>query len=183
VPSNGTGVDGDFYLRTTNYDIYKRTSGTYSVIGNIKGADGAPGADGADGAPGADGADGAPGSTATWRSGTGVPSNGTGIDGDLYIRTTTGDLYQRASGTYSIIANIQGPAGADGSLGNYTTGDTGAATRTFTAVVRELPRCVTNYSFCDPTGATSSQDAFDAAIASGACHDLDEARHLQAAPR
>jgi hypothetical protein len=169
VPSNGTGADGDFYLRTTNYDIYKRTSGTYSVIGNIKGADGADGAPGADGAAGAPGADGADGISPTWRSGSGVPSNGTGVNGDMYLRTSNGDLYQKASGTYSVIANIQGPAGADGSLGNYTTGDTGAATRTFTAVVRETPRCITNYSFCDPTGVSNSQDALDAAVASGAC--------------
>lgn len=37
------GVDGDYYLKTTDYQIYKKTSGTWNSIGNIKGADGADG--------------------------------------------------------------------------------------------------------------------------------------------
>jgi len=60
------------------------------------------------GAIGPQGETGAPG--AVWRSGSGVPSDGTGVDGDLYLRTTNGDLYQRSGGTYSVIANIIGPA-------------------------------------------------------------------------
>lgn len=76
---------------------------------------GAPGTDGADGADGADGIDGAAGSV--WRTGSGVPDNAVGTDGDYYLRTTTGDVYLRTAGAYAIVANIMGPAGADGADG------------------------------------------------------------------
>lgn len=51
------------------------------------------------------------------RTGTTVPSNSLGVNGDLYIRTTTGDLYLRSAGTYSIVANLTGPTGSTGSTG------------------------------------------------------------------
>lgn len=37
------GNDGDYYLRTTDYEIFKKTSGAWNSIGNIKGADGIDG--------------------------------------------------------------------------------------------------------------------------------------------
>lgn len=43
------GVDGDFYLQETTYDVYKKISGTWTLILNVKGADGPPGADGDNG--------------------------------------------------------------------------------------------------------------------------------------
>lgn len=49
---------------------------------------------------------------ATWSSGTAVPSGGN--DGDFYFRTTTNDVYKRAAGTWSIVANILGATGATG---------------------------------------------------------------------
>jgi hypothetical protein len=47
-----------------------------------------------------------------WRSGTGPPVDATGKDGDMYLNTTTGDVYQRQSGVYVLQANIKGPPGA-----------------------------------------------------------------------
>lgn len=38
APSAGLGVDGDFYLNETNFDYYKKASGTWGLDGNIKGA-------------------------------------------------------------------------------------------------------------------------------------------------
>jgi hypothetical protein len=76
VPASGLGANGDYYLRTSNGDVYAKASGAWSVVGNIRGPQGiqgiqgiqgppgepgADGADGDDGAPGTDGADGAPG--------------------------------------------------------------------------------------------------------------------------
>lgn len=43
VPSAGLGSDDDFYLRTTNGDVYKKLSGTWTVIMNISGEDGEDG--------------------------------------------------------------------------------------------------------------------------------------------
>jgi hypothetical protein len=64
------------------------------------------------GATGAAGATGPAGPSTTWRNGTGAPSSGLGVDGDYYLDDATGDVYLKASGSYSIVANIKGPAGA-----------------------------------------------------------------------
>jgi hypothetical protein len=58
------------------------------IIANIKGATGATGAVGATGATGANGTNGTNGSS--FLSGTGVPSNATGVDGDTYLDIATG---------------------------------------------------------------------------------------------
>ena len=55
VPSNSLGINGDYYLNATNSDVYLKSSGTYSVVANIKGATGATGAQGPQGAQGAAG--------------------------------------------------------------------------------------------------------------------------------
>lgn len=39
-PTTAEGKNGDFYLNESNYDIYKKTDGDWSKIGNIKGDDG-----------------------------------------------------------------------------------------------------------------------------------------------
>ena len=39
-PSDESGVDGDFYLNTTSWDVFKKISGEWSLQGNIKGVDG-----------------------------------------------------------------------------------------------------------------------------------------------
>jgi hypothetical protein len=49
VPSNALGIDGDYYLRDSNGDVYLKTAGAYAVVANIKGANGAAGAAGAAG--------------------------------------------------------------------------------------------------------------------------------------
>jgi hypothetical protein len=90
------------------------------------GAQGIQGIQGIQGDPGADGAAGAAGTNgATWRTGSGAPSNGLGVDGDLYFRTDTDQVYLKASGTYSAIADLTGATGATGSQGPQ--GDPGAA--------------------------------------------------------
>ena len=66
------------------------------VILNLKGAKGDAGD------PGAKGDQGNPGAAGTkWYSGTGAPSDGVGVDNDYYLNTTTGDVYMKASGTWS----------------------------------------------------------------------------------
>lgn len=86
---------------------------------------GGTGARGLTGTAGADGTDGSNGTNGNIiRSGSGVPSDAVGNDGDLYIRTSNGNLYQRAAGVYAIISNIIGPSGTNGT--NGTNGATGA---------------------------------------------------------
>jgi len=80
------GVDGDFFINTTSWDIFgPKASGAWPVGVSLIGPTGATGADGADGAAGAAGADGASGA-----DGEGVPVGGTAdqllakIDGTDY---------------------------------------------------------------------------------------------------
>jgi hypothetical protein len=49
------------------------------------------------------------------RTGSGVPSSSLGIDGDCYIDTDTGFLYQRAAGVYAVQMPLKGSPGDDGS--------------------------------------------------------------------
>ena len=44
----------------------------------------------------------------------GVPSIGIGVDGQLYINTDNGDLYQRQVGGWAFLINLKGPAGSGG---------------------------------------------------------------------
>lgn len=130
VPSGLSGeADGDFYVRSTNGEIYQRIAGAWTDQGySIKGpagADGAAGAAGAAGSAGATGSAGARGSI--WYSGSAVPSGLAGeADGDYYLRSTNGEVYKRVSGawvdqTFSLI----GPTGATGSPGGGGGGGTG----------------------------------------------------------
>ena len=121
VPSGGN--NGDYYLRTSNSDVYLKTAGIWSVLLNIQGATGATGATGSTGPTGTAGTNGTNGTNgATWTSGSTVPSGGS--DGDYYLRTTNYDVYLKTSGTWSVLLNIKGATGTTGSTGS--TGPAGA---------------------------------------------------------
>lgn len=102
---------GFSYLANDLAMIYFRIglSGWSAGIGWGQGPTGATGATGAAGAAGASGA--------TWRTGATVPVNTLGVDGDLYLKTDTADVYKRASGAYGVTANIRGTAGLQGPAG------------------------------------------------------------------
>lgn len=58
APSNGLGANGDYYLRTSNGDVYTKTAGSWgSPVANIKGPQGNTGATGATGPTGPAGSD------------------------------------------------------------------------------------------------------------------------------
>src|ERR1035437_437423 len=85
---------GTVYIRTGN-----GATGFYQKQDNglttnwVLVANGAPGPQGPIGLTGPMGGPGANG--AVWRTGTGVPSNGLGADGDYYLDNSTGNVYQR----------------------------------------------------------------------------------------
>ncbi len=88
-------------------NVYVTVSGLTGVLGDAIDIRGAAGATGSTGATGTNGA--------TWFSGSGVPSNGTGANGDYYFRTTTNDVYLKASGAWNTpIANLKGDDGPAG---------------------------------------------------------------------
>lgn len=77
------GVNGDYYINTTNWDVYKKTSGAWAKTGNIKGATGAQGVKGDTGPTGPTGPKGATGAAG--------PQGAAGITPKFEIRD--GNLY------------------------------------------------------------------------------------------
>ena len=114
VPNNSLGANGDYYLDNNTGNVYLRASSAYSVTANILGPVGPQGPLGPQGVAGPVGP---MGTIIMWRTGTGAPANTLGADGDMYLDSAAGDVYQRASGTYSIVANIRGPQGVAGPTG------------------------------------------------------------------
>jgi len=105
APNDSTGNDGDCYLRTSTWDVYKKASGTWgSIVGNIKGAQGIQGIQGPNGSQ--------------IFVGSGTPDNGTGVQNDIYIRFT-GDVYQKGASVWgSVLFNVMGPQGNQGNPGS-----------------------------------------------------------------
>lgn len=93
APNNGTGQDGDFYLRSPNGDIYTKAAGTWTLFLNIIGPQG---------------------DAVIWIVASGAPGGGTGENGDMYLDSATGDLYgPKASGAWgAVVANLIGPPGS-----------------------------------------------------------------------
>jgi len=95
-PTGGDGVNGDFYINTTDNTIFgPKTAGVWGSGVDLVGPTG-------------------PGGTATqWTSGSGVPSNAVGTDGDYYLNNDNGDVYLKSGGVYALETNIAGPANSD----------------------------------------------------------------------
>jgi hypothetical protein len=75
------------------------------------------------GQQGLQGIQGIPGMNGTrWYEGNGIPNAGTGVNGDYCLDTANGDVYQKQTGLWTKIGNIQGLKGDKGD-----TGDTGPA--------------------------------------------------------
>jgi hypothetical protein len=69
-----------------------------------------------------------------WRSGTGVPSNTLGVNGDYYINTETADIYYKNNGTYVFSINIKGttPTISAGTVTTTAAGTNAEVTNTGT---------------------------------------------------
>jgi len=101
-PVDSIGEDGDYYLNTTSAEVFSKISGKWVGQVNLKGADGQAGG--------------------VWYTGSGVPKNSLGSDGDWYFRTGTGvvagSIWQKASGSWSQVIDIDngidGQPGTDG---------------------------------------------------------------------
>lgn len=116
VPSGGLGADGDFYINTAANTIYgPKTSGAWGSSTSMVGPTGSTGSSGSSGASGADGR--------TIYSGSGSPSGGTGVNGDLYSDTTAKAIYVKAAGSWGSAISLVGATGSAGSVGS--TGATG----------------------------------------------------------
>lgn len=105
APSGGTGVDGDFYIDTTAWQVYgPKTSGSWPSGVNMEGTDGIDGIDGTNGTNGY-----------SVLNGSGAPGGGTGVDGDFYIQTSNWTIYgPKASGSWGSPTNLIGANGTNG---------------------------------------------------------------------
>lgn len=128
---------GDFYMRqrlsgSANWSIAQRIIGENGSDGQdgAPGQDGVPGQDGLDGQDGNDGVDGQNGQDgadgqngsdgaagAIWHNGPGAPASSLGSNGDFYLDTFSGDVFVKASGSWSMQINLQGPTGQTGAAG------------------------------------------------------------------
>lgn len=138
LPLSTEGKDGDFAFSTLNYDISRKQSGTWSVIGNAKGiagVDGANGRDGIDGAAGINGTNGVDGAAgingtngidgtngvdgidgSTWTAGLGQPQS-LGELNDFYLDISTASIYQHNGTQWVNQLNIKGIDGTNGTNG------------------------------------------------------------------
>ena len=114
VPGDSLGNDGDFYLRTTNGDVYNKQSGTWgSPTTNLRGTSGTNGTDGT-----------------AFRYGSGIPSPSLGNNGDTYVDLASPgqDLYNKVGAAWvGSGIGIKGNTGANGADGtNGIDGTNGA---------------------------------------------------------
>src|SRR6185312_8344261 len=118
APSDSTGSNGDFYLRSSG-DVYAKSGGSWgSPVFNIVGPAGPQGVAGPAGSTGSSGA--------SVRVASGAPSNSLGADGDSYVDLTTGHVWTRATGAYTDTGlSLKGATGAAGATG--ATGLRGAS--------------------------------------------------------
>lgn len=71
------------------------------------GTQGPQGIDGADGADGAAGPEGPPGAgSIEWLLGTGVPSNGLGVDTNYYVDNGTEEIYRKITGSWVLTGDF-----------------------------------------------------------------------------
>ncbi len=101
VPSNPTGNNLDVFVKSDG-TVYQRQSGTWQIIGNMTGPAGTPGT--------------------VWTVSTLDPDNSVGRDGDLWLKSSTGQYWKRISGTYTLVGSLIGPAGAGGSATQWLFG-------------------------------------------------------------
>ena len=147
TPSDGLGINDDYYFKATSGDIYNKTEDSWHLLMNIIGPQGIQGETGPIGPTGSmnqtigpEGAQGIQGDTgpmglngSKWWSGTIAPSDGLGDDNDYYLDIIAGNIYNKTAGTWGLLMNtlgLQGPQGDQGEQGipgpmNQTPGEQG----------------------------------------------------------
>ena len=105
APASEIGTDGDFYINTTEDEIYgPKAGGAWGSPTSLVGADGA---DGVDGLPGADGADGDPAAmTIQTRAGNAGAAAGTVIDVDTISFNSDNGFGVEDLGSGEVLINL-----------------------------------------------------------------------------
>lgn len=117
APAGATGEFRDWYLNTTNGDVYEKTGqAAWTLRGNIRGPQGIQGIQGPVGPQG---------DNVAWLSGAGVPAGATGDISDWYLNTNNGDVYEKTgAAVWTLRGNIRGPVGPTGPTGGVNSIET-----------------------------------------------------------
>ncbi len=100
APGAGLGVNGDFYLDTSNSAYYgPKTGGAWGAAHSIVGAAG----------------------PTNWWHGIVSPDPALGTDGDYYLKTDDGSLYWKDGGSWWLLGSLMGPAMVVHTLSSKTT--------------------------------------------------------------
>jgi hypothetical protein len=151
-PTSATGTVGDYYLDTTTGDVYQdMASGGWTQIGNIAGPQGPSGTNGA-----------------VWSSGSVAPT-AAGNNGDFYLDTANGAVYQYQSGNWVQIGMIP-IASTTGTMTGTVTDAAGNAAPPDTIVEAEL------FAPAPPTPIVASSSASKAAPKKSTLHVIYLAR-------
>jgi len=112
TPSREIGDEGDYFFQVDTSDIYRKTSGLWERIGNIRGRRGEKGERGEigfmgpqgdrgeKGERGDKGETGDKGEATLWYDGAGVPTKAIGQVGDYYLDIQTADIYKKTEDAY-----------------------------------------------------------------------------------
>ena len=84
---------GDFYYDTEAQIIYVLSEDGWQELANTKGKDGKDGTNGKDGAD--------------WLYGTSAPTGNDGVDGDLWLDTSSLKMYKKSEGIWTQIADFK----------------------------------------------------------------------------
>ena len=137
APASGTGSDGDFYIRNSDWTIYgPKTAGAWGAPASLIGTAGSDGSNGTNGA--------------AFLSGSGAPASDLGANGDWYFDTNAKAIHgPKTSGAWGSGTSLVGATGSAGS--NGTAGATSTCAR---------PRPTSSISTSvTPTGPSSSPSA------------------------
>ena len=117
APAGATGIVGDWYVDLSSGDVHEKTGASaWTLRGNIRGPQGIQGTQGIQGIQGTQGPTG---QAEAWYSGSGAPAAGTGVVGDWYLNTATGDVHEKTgASSWTLIGNIKGPQGIQGPTGS-----------------------------------------------------------------
>lgn len=107
------GNNGDLYINRDTGDYFAKVDGVWYLQGNILGPRGATGPTGGQGSQGPNGTPGAVVITSDILFGTGVPSDSLGTDGQVYVDTSTENVYKKVSGHWVLQTNLKGDNGSN----------------------------------------------------------------------
>lgn len=114
-PLETLGKNGDFYLNTENFDLYRKSNNAWSRIGNIKGAKGDKGETGAKGDQGLkgdkgekgdDGADGTKWFTGTEANPADDENAAQAKEGEFYFNTEEFELWQKSADGWNFVGKL-----------------------------------------------------------------------------